>query len=98
MARTFEQLLALYPAEVQELASAARKSLSEWLPGLEETVDASVPVIGFGYGPGYKGTVCTLLLSKSGVKLGLARGSELPDPHGLLQGKGKVHRYIQLQN
>jgi hypothetical protein len=37
-------------------------------------------------------------LSKSGVKLGLAHGSALPDPHGLLEGKGKVHRYVQLQN
>jgi hypothetical protein len=98
MARTLEQLLAVYPSEVQALASAARKSLYKWLPGVEETVDASAPVIGFGYGPGYKGTVCTLILSKSGVKLGVVRGAELADPHGLLEGKGKVHRYVQLRS
>lgn len=61
-------------------------------------MDGTAPVIGFGYGLGYKGMVCTLLLSKSGVKLGLARGSELADPHGLLEGKGKVHRYVRLRN
>ena len=38
-----------------------------------------------------------LILSKSEVKLGLVRGSELADPHGLLEGSGKVHRYIQLR-
>ena len=97
MPRTFDQLLAIYSSEVQDLASAARRSLREWLPGVEESVDATAPVIGFGYGPGYKGMVCTLLLSKSGVKLGLAHGSELADPHGLLEGKGKVHRYVQLR-
>jgi hypothetical protein len=48
-------------------------------------------------GPGYKGLVCTLLLSKTGVKIGIARGSELPDPKPLMQGSGKVHRHVQLQ-
>ena len=97
MPRTLEQLLAAYSSEVQELASAARKTLCEWLPGAEETADTTAPVIGYGYGPGYKGLVCTLLLSKSGVKIGIARGSELADPHHLLEGSGKVHRYVQLR-
>ena len=35
-------------------------------------------------------------LSKSGVKLGLVGGATLPDPHGLLEGSGKVHRYVPL--
>lgn len=48
------------------------------------------------YGPGYKGLVCTLILSRIGVKLGVVRGSELPDPKHLLEGSGKVHRYVQL--
>ena len=41
--------------------------------------------------------VFTLILSKTGVKLGLVRGAELSDPNGLLEGSGKVHRYIQLR-
>ena len=74
----------------------ARQSLRKWLPGVQESADASAPVIGYSFGPGYRGLVCTLILSKSGVKLGLVRGSELADPHGLLAGSGKVHRHIQL--
>jgi hypothetical protein len=38
--------------------------------------------------------VCTLILSQGGVKIGLVRGSELGDPRGLLEGRGKVHRFI----
>src|SRR5438128_12570931 len=94
---TVHQHLRAYPAEVQALASAARKAIRKWLPGVEERADSSAPVIGYGYGPGYRGTVCTLILSKSGIKLGLVRGGDLADPRGLLEGNGKVHRYIQLR-
>src|SRR6266436_2676609 len=69
--RTVEKLLESYPAVVQTLASTARKTLRNWLPGVEEEADSSAPVIGYGYGLGYRGIVCTLILSKSGVKLGL---------------------------
>jgi hypothetical protein len=93
-----DDLLARYPAEVRELAAAAQQQLQKWLPKVERTADPSAGVIGFGYGPGYRGVVCTLILSKTGVKLGLVRGGELGDPHGLLAGSGKVHRYIQLRN
>jgi hypothetical protein len=95
--KDIESFLASYPAGVPELAHAARRLLAEALPGAEETLDQTARVIGFGYGPGYKGTVCVLILSKTGVKIGLSRGSELPDPKGLLQGSGKVHRHIALQ-
>jgi hypothetical protein len=30
------------------------------------------------------------------VKLGIVRGTALPDPHGLMEGTGKVHRYVVL--
>ena len=93
-----EDFLAKYPAEVCELAQAARRLLNEMLPKAEETLDQSARVIGFGYGPGYKGCVCTLIMSQKGVKIGLFRGSELPDPKGLLAGSGKVHRHVALKN
>ena len=94
---TFDQLLARYPSEVKTLAESARHAILELLPGAEQSVDPSAGVIGFGYGPGYKGVICTLILSKSGVKVGLVGGARLPDPHGLLEGSGKVHRYVALR-
>src|SRR6516225_3692938 len=92
-----ETFLAAYPPDVRELALATRDLLADALPGAAETIDASAKLFGYGYGPGYKGLVCTLLLSKTGVKIGIARGSELPDPMHLMQGNGKVHRHVQLQ-
>jgi hypothetical protein len=94
--RSLETLLSSYPSDVQGIARDARQLIRRLLPNVEERVDASAPVVGYGYGPGYRGVVCTLLLSKSGVKIGLARGTELTDPHHLLRGAGKVHRHVPL--
>jgi hypothetical protein len=93
-----DSFLATYPKQVDELAHAARDMLKQALPGSEETLDRSARVIGFGYGPGYKGCVCTLIMSQKGVKLGLAYGAALPDPKGLLGGSGKVHRHVELKS
>ncbi len=54
-------------------------------------------MVGYGYGTGYKGAVCTLLLSKAGVKIGVAYGASLPDPQHLLTGSGKVHRFVEIK-
>jgi len=90
-------LLRAYPEDVQILARQARKTLREWLPNAVEGADTSARMFAYSYGPGYKGMVCTLLLSKSGVKLGLVGGAALGDPRGLLAGAGKVHRHVQLR-
>jgi hypothetical protein len=92
-----DKQLAGYPPGVRTVATGARRLIRRLLPRVGETVDAKGGLIGYGYGPGYKGSVCTMILSKSGVKLGLVRGSELDDPHGLLAGTGKVHRHIQFK-
>lgn len=91
-------LLAAYPDAVRELAGAARKALAKALPGAAENVDLPARMLSYSYEPGYKGLVCTLIMSKTGVKLGIARGAELPDPARLLQGAGKVHRHVQLRS
>jgi hypothetical protein len=92
-----DTLLRSYPQDVQILVREARKTLREWLPNAGEGVDASARMVAYSYGPGYKGMVCTLLLSKSGIKLGLVGGAALADPCGLLNGTGKVHRHVQLR-
>jgi hypothetical protein len=92
----FTTLLASYSKGVQDTARAARQLILGLIPGAVEVVDAKTAVIGYGYGTGYKEMVCTLILSKGGVKLGLVGGASLPDPRKLLEGSGKVHRYIPL--
>lgn len=93
-----EAFLAAYPEQVRETASAARQLLLGMLPGAAETVDESAKLLGYNYGPGYKGVVFTLILSQTGVKLGIFRGSELPDPKHLMAGTGKVHRHVPLRS
>lgn len=93
-----EKLLTAYPANVQEIAMSAREMLQVALPGITETVDESAKMLAYSYGPGYKGLVCTLIMSKAGVKLGVAFGAGLPDPKRLMTGAGKVHRHVQLSS
>ena len=38
------------------------------------------------------------LPSKKGIKLGFYKGVDLPDPNNLLQGTGKVSRYVEIRS
>ena len=98
MSRSFKTVAAAYPPEIAELAATARDFLLSLFPKLHEEVDPKAPYVFYSYGPGYKGLVCTLFLSKSAVKIGLVDGSDLPDPHHLLEGKGKVHKHVVLKS
>ena len=89
-------LLAKYPTTVQELAAETRDVVREVVPEAMETVDRKANLIAYGIGPGYTGLVCTILLSKTGVKLGIVGGASLPDPKKLLAGAGKVHRHVPI--
>ena len=64
--RSVEKLLGSYPPDVQALAQRARGLLLKLLPGVQEGASSSAPALAYGYGPGYRGMVCTLILSKSG--------------------------------
>ena len=91
-----DDFLSRYSAPVQQIARRARTSLLKTVPGCDEVLDAGAKVIGYGYGPGYSDTVCVLIFSKSGVKLGLPEGASFPDPESLLQGSVRRHRYVPL--
>jgi hypothetical protein len=91
-----EELLNLYTTDVQEVARGARKLILAAVPEADEMVDLPARVIGYGYGQNYKDLICTIILSKGGVKLGIVGGAALPDPNGLMEGAGKKHRYVVL--
>jgi len=92
----FRELVSAYPAGVESLALETRELVMSTIPDLQEIVDKSAKVIGYGFGAGYKDMICTIILSKTGVKLGIVGSAELPDPRGLLEGAGKRHRYVAL--
>jgi len=40
----------------------------------------------------------TLIMSQTGMKLGIFRDAPLPDPRHLMAGAGKIHRHVQLRS
>lgn len=95
---TATDIIAKYDDRVAGLAMELRDFILTQLKGCMEIPDVSANLLGYGFGTGYKDTICTILLSKKGVKLGLFRGSELSDPAQLLEGSGKVHRFVVIND
>ncbi|MFN5416726.1 MAG: hypothetical protein ACK5B9_06680 [Flavobacteriia bacterium] len=40
--------------------------------------------------------ICNLIPSQRVIKLGFAYGVSIPDPENILQGTGKISRYIEI--
>jgi hypothetical protein len=95
---TVENIFSKYDEKIAGLAAHLRNFLLIELKDITELPDNSASIIGYGYGTGYKDLICTILLSKKGVKLGFYKGSELPDPKKLLTGTGKVHRFVEIRS
>jgi hypothetical protein len=86
--------LASYPPQVRDVALKLRETILAKIPDAREMLDRPARIVGYGFGTGYRDVICTIIPSKTGVKLGIARGPDLPDPKGLLEGEGKRHRYV----
>jgi hypothetical protein len=93
---TFPNLIAPYSPETQQLAAQARELIMTNFPNLVEQIDFPAHLAGYGTGPGYKKLVYTLVLEKAYINIGIYRATELPDPHNLLQGSGKVHCHVRI--
>lgn len=94
MKPTADDFLSQYDEPVFEQALLLKKVILENLPGITGQVDLSAKMVHFVYGPKYADLVCAIIPSKKGLKLGFNRGTELPDPDGLLEGTGKISRYV----
>ena len=86
--------LSHYSDEVRTNAEKVREVLLSILPGITEQVDLPAKMIAYCYRQKYSDMVCVIIPSKKGLKLGFSRGIELPDPDKLLEGTGKISRYI----
>lgn len=80
---------------VRQLANAVFAELRSVFPDALVTADADS--IGLGTGPGYKYLVFTILPASKHITIGFAHGVTLPDPAGLLEGAGKVHRHVKIR-
>jgi hypothetical protein len=95
---TIEDILSPYDATISTIGFQLRDFLLQHLKDIIEQPDAPANIIGYNYGTGYKTLICTIIPSKKGIKLGFNRGNELPDPTHLLEGSGKVHKYVVIKS
>jgi hypothetical protein len=92
---TFEELIAASSPAVRELARRTRELVRAELPeGVLETVEGTDA--GYGWTTGYRGLICVIGVQQRWVNLAFADGAALPDPHGLLRGSGKRHRFVRV--
>ncbi len=91
------KFLAAFSPEVRDLALKVRDLVFEVKPDAIEGVDPSSKIIGFGYGTKYKDLIGAIALQKSYVNLMFSKGTQLPDPKGLLEGTGKSARHIKIR-
>ena len=85
-----------------EVAADARQALAFMrarLPTATRMVydNYNALVVGFGAGPRVSDIIFSIALYPRYVTLFFARGVELPDPHGLLEGEGKGVRHVKLR-
>ena len=90
-----EEFLSSYSPEIQQLALKARALVLETIPGVLEMVDPPSKIIAYGFSPRYADLVCAIAPYTGHVNLIFSRGVELPDPGGLLTGKGKQARHVK---
>lgn len=95
---TAADILSAYEEKIATPGFALRDFLLSHLKDIIEQPDAPAHIIGYNYGTGYKTLICTIIPSKKGIKLGFNHGSLLPDPDHLLEGSGKVHKYVVINS
>jgi hypothetical protein len=93
-----EEFLSNYNQQVVMNALKLRKILFENLPGITEQIDSQAKLIAYCYGQKYVELICVIIPSKKGLKLGFNRGVDLSDPDKLLEGKGKISRYVEIRS
>ncbi len=91
-----DRFLGTFPATSAHLASLLRKEVLALFSDAVVTMDEHN--LGFGHGERYSELVFVVSPNKSHVNLGFAGGASLPDPAGLLEGTGKVHRHVIIRS
>ena len=90
--------LAPFESRITELALATRKLVLEEAPDSTELIYDAYNAVATGYGFTGRPSECFIHIAvyAEWVNLGFHRGSELPDPKGVLRGTGKLIRHIRI--
>ncbi|MGI8909589.1 MAG: DUF1801 domain-containing protein [Rubrobacteraceae bacterium] len=91
------ELLGDFRPEVRELVLSLRARIFELVPDAEEKVMRGYKSLSFGVGGGMKDQFAAIVLHGERVNLQFHRGTDLPDPAGLLEGTGKTMRHVKIR-
>ena len=99
-ARQLLSYLAPYDPHVSNLTLALRDLVLEEAPEAIESISKGYALaIGYSFtGKPMKDGFCHIVTYSTHVNLGFNRGALLPDPNGVLVGKGKAIRHIPIRN
>ena len=97
-AAQLEAFIDRFTPEVAAQARAAVAKMRARLPGATIPVYDNYNALAIGFGPSdrVRDVIFSVAVFPRWVSLFFARGPELPDPHGLLQGSGNTVRHIRL--
>ncbi len=93
-----DDFLSQYDEHIFKNAIALRNVIIANLPNIIEQVDIPARMIAYCYGQKYTELICAIIPSKKGLKLGFNWGIELSDPDHLLEGKGKISKYVEIRS
>jgi len=97
------QLDRFLDAFTPEIATVARKTLASMrrrLPSAKELVYDNYNALACGFGPSERASdvIFSIAIYPKWIRLFFLQGAKLPDPDGLLEGKGSVARHILLED
>lgn len=92
------ELLDASGPEVRELALALRERIREVVPDAAETVMRGYRSLSYDFGGGMRSQFAAIVLHGAYVNLQFPRGTDLPDPAGLLEGTGRAMRHVKVRS
>lgn len=94
------EFIAKYSPEIQGQAHAVLAKMRERLPNAVEMVYDSYNALVCGFSPTEKPSeaVFSIVLYPRYIAICFIQGAAMPDPHGILQGKGNQVRWIRLSS
>ena len=92
------KFLAVFPAELQEIALALRNWVWGLYPKCNELIYDDYNFLAFGWGPTDRMSdiFCSIAVGTRGVIFGFMWGAKLEDPKGLLSGGGNQFRSLRV--
>jgi hypothetical protein len=94
------RFIAKYDPEIARLAKAILARMRERFPNAVEMIYDNYNALAIGWGPSDRVSevVCSIALFPRWVSVFFFAGAKLPDPHGLLKGKGKKARHLVVRD